>query len=362
MLIEAGSNWDEMLKHESEKSFRLYVSATEYLRRGVMMKAMNFVLLLLVVLFLTACLGGGGGGSSASSATGVTLSSISISPATASIAAGLTKQFTVTGNYSDGTTQSITTASWSSSSTTVATIDSFGLARGVAIGSTNIVASFGGKTATASLAVTSAVLTSSYIRGLTPSVTSYAKRTSMQLWAGVNYSDGKSYMPTSTTWSSSNNNVFTISNSAISNGVLTGVGPGTATITLTVDGVVSTQTITLVNPVATPLLVTCDPAFPMTLSASTWNTNYALDPNNATEWVTVDPVSCAAYSFVVLVVPSTSRRILEVSSSGTGFFWPAFTTSSSLTPQLSIGEVVKVGYETSFSSLLYTSIYSITAQ
>src|SRR5207245_1396212 len=65
------------------------------------------------------------------------LSSITVTPANPSIQAGSTKQFTATGTYTDSTTQDLTSiATWSSSATSVATINSAGLASGIAAGST----------------------------------------------------------------------------------------------------------------------------------------------------------------------------------------------------------------------------------
>jgi hypothetical protein len=102
--------------------------------------------LFVIALFaaLTACSGksssssGGGGGSTA------TLVSISLSPSAPSIQTGGTQQFTATGAFSDNTTQNLTsTATWSSSNPSVATISSAGVAAGVAVGTTTIKAGSG---------------------------------------------------------------------------------------------------------------------------------------------------------------------------------------------------------------------------
>ena len=71
-----------------------------------------------------------------------TLTSISVTPASPSIAVGQTQQFTATGTFDDESTADITsTATWTSSDTAVATIDGSGLATGVSAGTTNITAS-----------------------------------------------------------------------------------------------------------------------------------------------------------------------------------------------------------------------------
>jgi hypothetical protein len=86
------------------------------------------------------------------------LESISIEPLTVTIEENQTQQFTATGHYSDGRTADLTsTATWSSSNTTVATIDGTGLATGHAEGSSEIAASEDGiHSQTASLTVTPA--------------------------------------------------------------------------------------------------------------------------------------------------------------------------------------------------------------
>ena len=89
-----------------------------------------------------------------------TLSSVAVTPANASIAAGASQQFTATGTYSDGSTQNLTAqAAWSSSNPAAATVNAgSGLAAGVAAGSTTISASSGGLTGSTTLTVQAAPL------------------------------------------------------------------------------------------------------------------------------------------------------------------------------------------------------------
>jgi len=92
------------------------------------------------------------------------LQSITVSPTSASIAVGATQQFTATGHYSNGSTQTLAAGvTWNSSATTYATIGATGLATGVAAGSTSITASSSGVVSTlpAALAVSAAVTTGS---------------------------------------------------------------------------------------------------------------------------------------------------------------------------------------------------------
>jgi hypothetical protein len=95
-----------------------------------------------------------------------TLIAIAVTPSNPSISQGAKQQFTATGTYSDGTTQTLTTTvTWNSSTAGVATISnaagSQGLATAVAAGSTTITAASGSVSGTASLTVTAVTTTGS---------------------------------------------------------------------------------------------------------------------------------------------------------------------------------------------------------
>jgi Bacterial Ig-like domain (group 2)/Abnormal spindle-like microcephaly-assoc'd, ASPM-SPD-2-Hydin len=85
----------------------------------------------------------------------VSLTSITVLPANPSLAPGGTLQFTATGKFNDGTTQDLTgTAVWTSSASGVATINSAGLATGLAFGPTTITAASGAISGSTTLNVT----------------------------------------------------------------------------------------------------------------------------------------------------------------------------------------------------------------
>src|SRR5262249_18385656 len=100
------------------------------------------------------------------------LQSITVSPNSASVAAGLTQQFSATGHYSDSSTANLTSsATWTSSSTSIATVGNTGLATGVAIGGpTTIKAALNGINGTAQLTVTAPLLTSITVTPANPTV------------------------------------------------------------------------------------------------------------------------------------------------------------------------------------------------
>ena len=88
------------------------------------------------------------------------LSSITISPTSASVGVGENQSFTATAVYENGTTGRVQGATWASSNAAVATMGTQGpgtMATGVAAGTTTITVTFQDKSASATLTVTAAV-------------------------------------------------------------------------------------------------------------------------------------------------------------------------------------------------------------
>ena len=97
---------------------------------------------------------GGVSGSGTLAVGPAALLSLSVSPGSATLAAGLTQQFSAIGTYTDGTTQDLSTqAAWAASDPSVASIDGTGLATGLAVGVSNVTAALGTATAGAELTV-----------------------------------------------------------------------------------------------------------------------------------------------------------------------------------------------------------------
>lgn len=200
--------------------------------------------LLAVALATTGC---GGTVTSPSS-----LTSITVSPGTASIAVGATEQFTATATYSNGSTANVTSsATWTSSSTAAATISPAGVATGMAGGSSTVTATMSGVSGTGALAVTAAAKTLSSI-AVTSATASITAGATEQFTATATYSDGSTANVTSTaTWTSSSTATATI-NAA---GLATAVAAGSTTITAALTGVSGTAalTVTAVVPPPPPL-------------------------------------------------------------------------------------------------------------
>ncbi|MBV7414186.1 Ig-like domain-containing protein [Aeromonas sp. sif2433] len=167
---------------------------------------------------------------------------ITVPPMT--LAAGLTGQLAANGSYSDGSSVNVTpSVSWTSNDPAVATVDASGLVTGVATGTATITGTLDGQSATLSVTVTNATLNAGGLTITVPPMTLAAGLTG-QLAANGSYSDGSSVNVTpSVSWTSSDPAVATVDAS----GLVTGVTPGTATITGTLDGQSATLSVTITN-------------------------------------------------------------------------------------------------------------------
>jgi hypothetical protein len=107
---------------------------------------------------ITATSGGkSGSGTLTVLPAGVTLSSIAVTPAAASVAIGGTQAFVAKGTYSDGSIVDITAiATWTSSNLPAATVLPSGVATGLSAGIATITATSGAKSGSGTLTVTAA--------------------------------------------------------------------------------------------------------------------------------------------------------------------------------------------------------------
>jgi uncharacterized protein YjdB len=158
------------------------------------------------------------------------LTSIHITPDTASIPAGRTQQFTASGTYSDGTTRDLTRGvTWTTGDASVATITTDGLATGVAAGGPLLVtAEQEAVSGMAQLTINAAVLTGITV---TPDTASLPEGETQHFTASGSYSDGTTRDLTgSVTWTSSDTSIATVDGAGLATGRLQG-GPVTLAAT-----------------------------------------------------------------------------------------------------------------------------------
>ena len=203
-----------------------------------------------------------------------TLKSIAVTPATVSLAPGATQQFTATATYSDGSTANISTsATWISASPSIATINSSGLATGVAGGSTMVSASLSGISSNAAT-ISVVALTSISV---TPSSVSVSVGGAEQFTATASYSNGtQGNVTSSASWSVSQASVAHITSS----GVATGISVGATGVTASLDGFSGSATLDVTASTGTGANI---PMFHVDQNRSGLNSNETiLTPNNVT--------------------------------------------------------------------------------
>jgi hypothetical protein len=171
----------------------------------------------------------GSGSQSASTVVTVgapALVGLSLTPSSATVAMGLTQQYQVTGTYSDGSTQDLTTtARWFSVPQSVSLISTSGSATGVGQGTAGITATVGTLSVISTLLVGAPSLVSITV---VPSGTNIPVGSEQQFVGIGTYTDGSTQDLTSTlNWASSNGNAVGVGGA----GLASAVSGGNSTIT-----------------------------------------------------------------------------------------------------------------------------------
>jgi hypothetical protein len=163
--------------------------------------------------------------------TGATLVSISITPVNPSISAGLSVQFTATGQFSDGSTANLTNnVTWQSSDNTVAVISASGLATTFKAGAVTISAVYQGQFASTTLTIMPPTLTK--ITVLPVGATIPLSGTLQYTAIGIFSNGTKQDITTQVAWSNNNNRV-----SIDANGLATGTKKGKTMIRANLNGI-----------------------------------------------------------------------------------------------------------------------------
>jgi uncharacterized protein YjdB len=169
-------------------------------------------------------------------------SSIAFSEASYAITTGATQQAAVTAMYSNqGPVQLSSGLTFISSQPTVASVSAAGIIQGLSPGTATITASYGGVTATASVTVsnTTQTITGIYMDSYSYALAPYAQRS---ILVSASYMNGETANVTSSTsFTSSNASVATVSSS----GTISALASGTAYITATYGGYTATSTVTV---------------------------------------------------------------------------------------------------------------------
>jgi Big-like domain-containing protein len=200
---------------------------------------LNFILLASSLMW-TGC----------SSSSSPRLESIALAPGTASVAKGLTQQFTATGTFTDGSTKNLTnSAMWTSGDAAVATISATGLATTLDTGSTTIQASAQGVEGSTQLTVSPAVIASIAV---TPANQSFPQGFPVQFAATGTLTDSTTQDVSGiVTWTSTQPTIAPIS----AGGLASGLSQGGATIQAALNSVQGTTDITITSATLAVLVV-----------------------------------------------------------------------------------------------------------
>src|SRR6266480_953937 len=180
----------------------------------------------------------GKSGTSSIMVTDIPIVSVDVTPPTATVQAGQTVQLTATPRDANGAALSGRAVTWSSNNTSVATVSSSGLVSGVTPGSATITATSEGKSGTSAITVTQVPVATVSV---SPPTASIQQGQTVQLTATLKDANGNPLSGRTVTWSSSNTSVATVSSS----GLVSGVTPGSATITATSEGKSGTASVTV---------------------------------------------------------------------------------------------------------------------
>jgi uncharacterized protein YjdB len=226
------------------------------------------------------------------------LQSITVLPADPSLAKGLTRQFSATGNLTGGASQDITASVvWSSGTTSVATVNAAGLASGVAAGSATITATSGLISGSTTLSVTPETLQSIAV---TPAAQSLGTGMAQQFTVIGTFSDGSTQNLTAsvTSW---NSNAPTVA-SMNASGLATSASPGTTTITAAVGAVSGATSLTvtaktLQSIAVTPAAVSINTAATRQFTAiGTYSDQTTQDITSSVTWTSETPAVASVNS------------------------------------------------------------------
>jgi hypothetical protein len=196
------------------------------------------------------------------------LTTLTMTLSAATIQVGQSATATVAGTDQNGAPIAVGTTTWSSSSSTVATVSATGIVLGVAPGQATISASVGSARAQQVVTVIAASVSSVAI---TPASLTVSVGESQTLTAKLLSATGATLTDRTVIWSSSDITKVTVTSA----GVITGVAAGTATVTAASEGKIGTAAITVANPPAGTIVTAIQDPFAFIAKCPTSDTTFA---------------------------------------------------------------------------------------
>src|SRR2546426_561757 len=197
--------------------------------------------LLLAPTVFSAC--SGKEATAPSGAGPVSVASVAVAPATATVPVGQTVQLTATTKDANGTVLTGRTVTWATSNAALATVSGTGVVTGVAAGGpVTVTATSEGQSGTAAISVIPVPVASVTVA---PATATVQVGQTVQLTATTKDANGNILTGRTVTWASNNTAVATVSGSGLVKGVASG---GPVTITATSEGQSGTAAITVTSP------------------------------------------------------------------------------------------------------------------
>ena len=190
------------------------------------------------------------------------VANVAVTPSAPSVERGATVQLSAVTRDSSANVLGGRAVTWSSSATSVATVSGSGLVTGVAAGSATITATSEGKSGTSAVTVTVPAPPAVATVTVTPPSSSLQQGNSVQLTATTRDASGTVLTGRAIAWSTSAPSIATISGE----GLVTAVGPGTATLTATSEGRSGTAVVTVTPPPTTGGSVITDASRVLTIA------------------------------------------------------------------------------------------------
>jgi len=179
----------------------------------------------------------------------VPVASLTITPGSATLFPGGTQQLTATARDAVNNLLPGRIITWISGAPSVATVTQGGLVTAVGTGSALIFAASEGISTSVTITVSNVGVAQVRVAPAAPSV---QQGRTVQLTATALDAGGQPIIGRSVTWNSANPTIA----SASSTGLVTGIAPGTASVTATIDGVIGTADVTVTaTPVASVIIV-----------------------------------------------------------------------------------------------------------
>lgn len=278
------------------------------------------------------------------------VATVEITPNPLVMSVGQSGQLTATPRDAGGTALSGRTATWSSSNTNVVNVTDLGVVTAVSAGTAIVTATIEGRSGSASVTVTSVPVATVTVA---PSTATVSVQGTVPLSATVRDAAGNTLSGRTVTWTTSDAAVATVSSS----GVVTGVAPGTATITATSEGKSGTATVTVaLAPVATvtvqPSTATIASGSMTTLSATVTDQNGSVLTDRVVTWSSSDPSVATVSSSGVVTGLLVGTATITASSGG---------KSGSATVTVTAGPIASVRVTPATTSLAIGERADLTA-